>query len=91
MDPVHPTDDELIDRLTEALTMEGDDAVPEPPAHFERVMWARDAAETTARSRSRWTWRVLAPAMGLAAAVCLAVSLGRQLPARRRRQPRPRP
>ena len=77
MDPSHPTDDELIDRLTEALTMH-DEAVPEPPADFERVMWAR-VRKATAPSRPQWAWRVLAPAAALAAAVLFAVAIGRQM------------
>ena len=76
MDPSHPTDDELIDRLTESLTMKGDD-VPEPPAHFERVVWARVRPVTS--GRPRWTWRVLMPAAALAATVVIAIVVGRQV------------
>ena len=71
----HLNDDELIDRLTSALT-ERDDAVPEPSADFERVMWARVRKETTARPQ--WTWRVLVPAAALAATVLVAIAIGRQ-------------
>jgi len=78
VDPSHPTDDELIDRLTESLTMKGDD-VPEPPPHFERVVWARVRPVTS--GRPRWTWRVLMPAAALAATVVLAIVIGRQAPA----------
>ena len=78
MAPSHPTDDELIDRLTAALTQK-DDAVPEPAADFERVMWARVRKETTARPL--WTWRLLVPVAALAATVLVAIAVGRQLPA----------
>ena len=70
MNPSHRNEDELIDRLTEALTMK-DDSVPEPPAHFERVVWARVRPATT--GRPRWTWRVLMPAAALAATVIGAI------------------
>ena len=73
--PDDPQDDELIDRLTAALT-ERDETVPEPSADFERVMWARVRKQTTARPQ--WTWRVIAPAAALAATVLVAVALGRQ-------------
>ena len=105
MDPLHPTDDELIEHLcgegdtagraridahlkscavchqawaemTAALTMVND-AVPEPPPSFERVMWARVREKTVARPR--WTWRVLVPATALAATVLMAVVVGRQV------------
>lgn len=76
MGPSHLNDDELIDRLTAALT-EKDDAVPEPSADFERVMWARVRKETTARPQ--WAWRILAPAAALAATVLVAVAIGRQM------------
>jgi hypothetical protein len=76
--PNDPLDDELIDRLTAALTQK-DDAVPEPGADFERVMWARVRKETT--RRPQWTWRVLAPAAALAASVLVAIAIGHQLSA----------
>jgi hypothetical protein len=75
VDPHHPKDDEVIDRLTGALTAKGDD-VPEPPAHFERMMWARVRPQTT--GRPGWTWRVLVPAAALAASVVLAIVVSRQ-------------
>ena len=52
------------DDLTAALTMVND-AVPEPPDGFERVVWARvrQAIEIEPRrSQSIWNWRALVPA-----------------------------
>jgi hypothetical protein len=77
VDPSHQKDDELIDRLTAAL-IERDEAVPEPDADFERVMWARVRKSTTARRQ--WTWRMVVPAAALAATVLMAVLVARQLP-----------
>ena len=76
MDPSHRNEDELIDRLTEALTAK-DDAVPEPSADFERAIWARVRPQTT--GRPRWTVRVLVPAAALAASVVFAIVIGQQL------------
>lgn len=76
MNPSMQNDDELIDRLTEELTRRGDD-VPEPPLGFERATWARVRPATT--GRPRWTWRVMMPAVALAATVVFAVFIGRQV------------
>ena len=62
------------DGLAAALTIVND-AVPEPPAGFERVMWARVQTAIAADRRSTWTWRQWVPAGALAAAVLMGVAL----------------
>jgi hypothetical protein len=63
------------DEITGALTLV-DTSVPEPPAGFERVMWAR-VQEGIARDAqaSRWSWRHWVPAGSLAAIALIGVSL----------------
>lgn len=65
------------DDVAAALTMVND-AVPEPPDGFERVVWARvrQAIELEPR-RSIWTWRAIVPAGALAAAVIALVMTSR--------------
>lgn len=69
----HPTDEELIEFL------DAPGAVSEPPEGFERVMWVRvsQAIAREPRPRRVWSWRLLAPAGALAAAVVVAVLAGR--------------
>jgi predicted anti-sigma-YlaC factor YlaD len=62
------------DGLAAALTIVND-AVPEPPAGFERVMWARVQTAIAADRRQTWTWRQWVPAGALAAAVLMGVAL----------------
>jgi len=62
------------DGLAAALTIVND-AVPEPPADFERVVWARVQTAIAAERRSTWTWRQWVPAGALAAAVLMGVAL----------------
>lgn len=62
------------DGLAAALTIVND-AVPEPPAGFERVMWARVQTAIAADRRSTWAWRQWVPAGALAAAVLMGVAL----------------
>ena len=55
------------EEITGALTMVND-AVPEPPDGFERIVWARvQQAIALAPAPSRWTWRSLMPAGAVAA------------------------
>jgi hypothetical protein len=62
------------DDLTAALTIVGD-AVPEPPAGFERVMWARVRAAIERPEPLAWTWRQWAPAAALAATVLVGAAI----------------
>ena len=66
------------DEITGALTLV-DTSVPEPPAGFERVMWAR-VQEGIARDAraSRWSWRHWVPAGSLAALALIGISLANQ-------------
>jgi hypothetical protein len=55
------------EEITGALTMVND-AVPEPPDGFERVIWAKvQQAIALGPAPSRWTWRSLMPAGAVAA------------------------
>jgi hypothetical protein len=55
------------EEITGALTMVNE-AVPEPPDGFERIVWARvQQAIALAPAPSRWTWRSLMPAGAVAA------------------------
>jgi hypothetical protein len=59
------------EEITGALTMVND-AVPEPPDGFERIMWAKvQQSIAHVPAPSRWTWRSLMPA-GAVAALTLA-------------------
>jgi hypothetical protein len=60
--------------LTAALTMVND-AVPEPPEHFERVIWARVRLAIAEPVRAPWTWRQIVPVGALAAAVIIGVAI----------------
>src|SRR6187399_444493 len=65
------------DDVAAALTMVND-AVPEPPDGFERVVWARvRQAIEIEPGRSVWTWRAFLPAGALAAAVIALVMTSR--------------
>lgn len=64
--------------LGETLKLVDAAKVPEPGEEFERVMWARvqgalPAARPTVSTWSTWRWM---PALGMAAAVVLAVAIG---------------
>ena len=55
------------EEITGALTMVND-AVPEPPDGFERIMWAKvQQSIALVPAPSRWTWRSLMPAGAVAA------------------------
>src|SRR6187455_1897583 len=55
------------EEITGALTMVND-AVPEPPDGFERIMWAKvQQSIALVPAPSRWTWRSLMPAGAIAA------------------------
>lgn len=74
---VHSCDDcrHAWDDLAAALTMVSD-TVPEPPAGFERVMWARvSQAMALEPSRSRSPWRHWVPAGVLAASVLVGAGI----------------
>jgi hypothetical protein len=61
------------EEITGALTMVNE-AVPEPPDGFERIMWARVQQVIAAEPRlARWSWRQWVPAGALAAATIVAV------------------
>jgi hypothetical protein len=62
------------DGLAAALTIVND-AVPEPPDGFERVVWARVQTAIAAERRSTWTWRQWVPAGALAATVLVGIAL----------------
>ena len=62
------------DDLGAALTMVND-AVPEPPDGFERVMWAR--VQPALHPAPRWGWRLLVPAGALAATVLVLIGANR--------------
>ena len=66
------------DEITGALTLV-DTSVPEPPAGFERVMWAR-VQEGIARDArpTFWSWRQWVPAGALAAMALVGISLANQ-------------
>ena len=58
-------------------------AVPEPPADFERVMWARvqgELASMTMAETPWWSLRHLLPAAGLAAVLLAMFAIGRYWP-----------
>lgn len=63
------------EEITGALTMVND-AVPEPPDGFERIMWAkvRQVIEHEPVP-SRWTWRSLIPAGAIAAITVVGISV----------------
>ena len=64
----------LWDEIGRTLTVVGDADVPEPPAGFERVMWARVSAALPPRT-SPWSWRALVPLTSFGAlAIVLALS-----------------
>ena len=55
------------EEITGALTMVNE-AVPEPPDGFERIMWAKvQQSIALVPAPSRWTWRSLMPAGAIAA------------------------
>jgi hypothetical protein len=55
------------EEITGALTMVND-AVPEPPDGFERIMWAKvQQSIALVPAPSRWSWRSLIPAGAVAA------------------------
>jgi hypothetical protein len=56
----------------------GDADVPEPPAEFERVMWARVSAALPPRT-SPWSWRALVPLTSFGA-LALALAVGGRTP-----------
>jgi hypothetical protein len=62
------------DDLTAALTMVHD-AVPEPRAGFEHLMWTRIRFAITDVTPVVWSWRSLVPASALAAAVVFGIGL----------------
>jgi len=62
------------DEIGRTLTMARGADVPEPPADFERVMWARVSAGLPSRA-PRWTWRALAPLASLGVVV-LTLAVG---------------
>jgi hypothetical protein len=64
----------LWDEIGRTLTVAGDADVPEPPAHFERVMWARVSAALPPRT-SPWSWRALVPLTSFGA-LALALAIG---------------
>lgn len=53
------------------------DAVPEPPDGFERVVWARvsQAIAQSPQGARSWSWRQLVPAGALAAAVIAGIAV----------------
>ena len=63
------------DELSRTMHLVDAAGVPEAPAGFERVMWARVQQALPPRSPG-WTWRHVVPALSLAAIVLLLVSLG---------------
>ena len=69
----------LWDEIGRTLTVAGDADVPEPPAHFERVMWARVSAALPPRT-SPWSWRALVPLTSFGA-LAIALALGGRTPA----------
>lgn len=69
----------LWDEIGRTLTVAGDADVPEPPAHFERVMWARVSAALPPRT-SPWSWRALVPITSFGA-LAIALALGGRTPA----------
>jgi hypothetical protein len=68
----------LWDEIGRTLTVVGDADVPEPPADFERVMWARVSAALPPRT-SPWSWRALVPLTSFGA-VALALAIGGRTP-----------
>src|SRR6187455_3595416 len=55
------------EEITGALTMVND-AVPEPPDGFERIMWAKVQQSIALEpAPARWSWRSLMPAGAVAA------------------------
>ena len=66
------------DEITGALTLV-DTSVPEPPAGFEQVMWARvqEGINRDARG-SLWSWRQWVPAGALAATAIVGIALANQ-------------
>lgn len=69
----------LWDEIGRTLTAVGDADVPEPPPHFERVMWARVSAALPPRT-SPWSWRALVPITSFGA-LAMALVLGGRTPA----------
>jgi multidrug efflux pump subunit AcrA (membrane-fusion protein) len=69
----------LWDEIGRTLTVAGDADVPEPPPHFERVMWARVSAALPPRT-SPWTWRALVPLTSFGA-LAIALAMGGRTPA----------
>lgn len=69
----------LWDEIGRTLTVAGDADVPEPPADFERVMWARVSAALPPRT-SPWTWRALVPLTSFGA-LAIALAMGGRTPA----------
>jgi hypothetical protein len=69
----------LWDEIGRTLTVVGDADVPEPPADFERVMWARVSAALPPPA-SPWTWRALVPLASFGA-LAIALALGGRTPA----------
>ena len=66
------------DEITGALTLV-DTSVPEPPAGFERVMWARVQQGIARDARgSLWSWRHWVPAGALAATAIVGIALANQ-------------
>jgi hypothetical protein len=61
--------------LGETMQLVDSATTPEPDAGFERVVWARVAAELPSARRPRWSWSQLIPAAGLAAAVVALVAV----------------
>jgi hypothetical protein len=69
----------LWDEIGRTLTVAGDADVPEPPAGFERVMWARVSAALPPRT-SPWSWRALVPITSFGA-LAIALAMGGRTPA----------
>ncbi|MEZ5290207.1 MAG: hypothetical protein R2745_03925 [Vicinamibacterales bacterium] len=73
-----------VSAVAEALSLAGEDAVPEPPAHFWATVNAGVAARLDQADRRPWRrwvrWPVLVPAAA-AAALLLAVAIGTETPA----------
>jgi hypothetical protein len=69
------------EEITGALTMVND-AVPEPPDGFERIMWAKvQQSIALVPAPSRWTWRSLMPAGAVAALTVAGIAfLSRSMP-----------
>lgn len=68
----------LWDEIGRTLTVAGDTDVPEPPADFERVMWARVSAALPPKA-SPWSWRALVPLTSFGA-IAMALAIGSATP-----------